>query len=199
MISSNLDLTNDDRSFTCPISLQIMRHPVCTSSGMKFELKMLHEVIKRGDFYCPLTRKLITEIHYDEALKKTIDATYNESEDRFEEYDKNKYLISLSSFLNPLRYSIISSCLSGLCFGIIMYVISKNLFFLNGTNEKIESDLINVSMLVSFFIAAADLSTRMRSQHRFGLFGNTFNVGNVINRHDDLDDDNLAMRVNGYV
>jgi U-box domain len=61
--------------FICPITLDVMKNPILTRSGMSYERAAIIHWLQNGSNTCPLTRKSLsmTDLISNKALKDRID------------------------------------------------------------------------------------------------------------------------------
>jgi hypothetical protein len=72
----------------CPVTRQILRHPV-DIGGYFFELAAILQILK-GNGLHPLNPTLrITTLIYAHTLKSALEESYGDHEDRYPNYDKN--------------------------------------------------------------------------------------------------------------
>lgn len=103
MFNRNENIDASDM-YRCPLTLEIIRHPVFASDGRRYEARDLSEWVRRGNVISPVSKQPLTSITYDHALKNELDTIYSEdrSEDRHEDYEIDDYLPDLMARINTL-------------------------------------------------------------------------------------------------
>jgi len=88
----------------CPISRQKFRHPVMASDGRRYELNELLKLFRRNQRTSPFTGERISSVTYDNLLKSSLDDSYSNDDDRYEDYTHHDALNELASLVN--QYSV---------------------------------------------------------------------------------------------
>lgn len=75
--------------YTCPMTRQIIRHPVLTSDGHRYELQYLLRYVMAGNVDSPLRAGLggIYPVVYDPDWKQMLDDLLHNHPDRYEDYN----------------------------------------------------------------------------------------------------------------
>lgn len=95
-------------NFYCPISRQIFRHPVIASDSHTYEAESLLAHIKANSNTSPTTREPLTSVTYNRALNSMIDEACANSEERYDDYDRDDTITSLNLHIASQRLSIVA-------------------------------------------------------------------------------------------
>ncbi|RDI48110.1 U-box domain-containing protein [Aquicella lusitana] len=177
MTENNNLLTVDKDLIYCPLSLNIMRYPVLASDGYHYELAVLLESITRLGPISPMTKEPLTGFCMDLHLKNTLDHNFKNDSSRYDEYDKQAVLKTLSAYFNPSlkwKSSVGKSILTGGVVGCatLLLILESNSHQADDRNENAWNTTL--SFQFAFASAAIDYLIRSASGHRFGLFGGLF-------------------------
>ena|SRR3989338_50483 len=164
----------DSDLITCPLSLQIIRHPILVSDGYHYELnelcKLLFHNPCNNPLSSPITKEMLTAFTYDTHLKSSLDETYGEKHpDRYESYEKEPGLTQLKNRLegqkNAWKISLNKSIFLGGLVGSATFLLLLE--------HLTEAPLPTTSyaLNLAFLSGLSDYLCRHLSQHQFGLFG----------------------------
>jgi len=171
------ELNIDPDLITCPLTHDILRHPILASDGRRYELDWLlkHLQTREKDklpLISPVTSHLITSIDYDTQLKQVLDK--NPLLERCESYDHIENLKTLSAYFTPPAIhwkksaykSIVSGGIVG-CVGLLIYcgVLGECI----ETNEQ-TAHMTSFSLQLATGVGFIDYCCRILSRDRLSLF-----------------------------
>ncbi|MFZ2315561.1 MAG: U-box domain-containing protein [Gammaproteobacteria bacterium] len=171
MINRN-DANYDKDKVYCPISMEIMYHPVeVLPSGRHYELALLIESIRSQlGLKCPITKLPIQAVKYDLSLKTQLDAEYSNADDRYEEYSRIEAMLTLQSQITIKKNPVFSFgvgtdfgfsfSLFGISLGIIQLLCSYN-------DAEISDGLC---YLFAASLGTIDYGLRKMTGSHFGVF-----------------------------
>jgi hypothetical protein len=93
---AEVSLRIDEDHIHCPLSLEIMRHPILVSDGRHYELTELLDSIKRYGLVSPVNREPLTYAVYDRGLEASLAKTFKDDE-RYKAYDRTADLLELEN------------------------------------------------------------------------------------------------------
>jgi len=191
----------DHDEIYCPISRSPMRHPIRLSSGYCCELELLLQMINiSGSAICPVTRKKITSVIYDEKLKALLDENYNNDSERHDDYSKDELLEQLNNIIYPFKKAAYNGLYIGTIAGLCTYYSLSNLFH---SESMTHSDQINYSLALTTLTTGIELTCQYMSRHQFGIFGGMQRIINHVkdsianDRVDEYPDATLQTIING--
>jgi hypothetical protein len=100
---AGVTLKADEDHIHCPISLQIMRHPILASDGRHYELAQLLDSIKRQGLISPVNRDPLTSVLYDLGLQASLEKTFVDG-DRYPNYDRAAGMGELDALFQHQRF-----------------------------------------------------------------------------------------------
>jgi hypothetical protein len=96
-------LKADEDHIHCPISQEVMRHPILASDGRHYELTELLTWIKRKGLESPVNREPLNAVLYDLGLQASLEKTFADS-DRYPNYDRTAGLRELDTLFQHQRF-----------------------------------------------------------------------------------------------
>lgn len=177
MVNRN-DPNYDKDKVYCPISLEIMQHPIqIFPSGKYYELaSILKSIGSPLGLVCPTTRLPIEKFRYDQELKKLLDTEYQHAPDRFQPYDHILLINDLEQLLDVEQQHQKNKKNLFLAHLNIDFGLSISLSGISWAALQLLSnhDIIDLNDGASFLFAAAagliDYSLRKITNSEFGLF-----------------------------
>lgn len=167
------DLTNDYDLIYCPISLQIMRHPVRLSTGNYYELAYILESVKKRGFFCPKTRLPFTSFTLDAQLKNRLDAQFSNNDDRYDDYSAEplenelKMLLKANNNIFSNRsYAMAKSIAAGCVIGTFTYMCVASV----ANAEEHFSTTIPASLFSALVTSMSDFVIRACDAPQFRFF-----------------------------
>lgn len=96
-------LKADEDHIHCPITQQVMRHPVLASDGRHYELTALLNWVKRKGLESPISREPLTSVLYDLGLQASLEKSFAD-DDRHANYNRTADMHELGALIQQQQF-----------------------------------------------------------------------------------------------